>query len=660
VHKSLKHSRIVTLFDHFEDNLSVYLVLEFAQNGSLFYEIRKQKKLSESQARKYFVQTCQGIQFLHQNQVIHRDIKPENILLDSNNNIKICDLGWAYKGTETRTTFCGTMEYMAPEMITGEGHSFAIDIWALGVLLYEMLHGYAPFRGPKDTDKCNQILAGNVSFGPHVSPEAKDLIIKLMRPRSEDRIQFEEIFNSPWVNKSESTVIVPKKRDLISCYIQGKKVEGEVQEVIENQCEVLINGCVTEIVPISNIIKIEMSSDYQEPVRKDAGNGLGLGSSQDSPQKIYKKAANEKPPLPKFGSPVQHFNAVKERTLSTANMNLKKQREKSIQILEDALERQDKIKKGDHHEDEDESDTTSSSLFYELESCLAKENARIVEADPPSKKFVVVSPIERRSPDFGKEGSASKPKSEQNMKSSIAHASSVLSPENTDRGSDSKPVKRDSIKAKSFRLSRKNSNIDMQVSKEKSFDESFCSSVSSRISSMIISEKEIIKEPEPVSELSDSVTPGGEKFSVVSVTPDGYIDYEKEREKIEEQAFMYYSKVEETWLDGIVEEVIPAPKGKAKQYPKIHKKVKVVSEWDKYVETDRGLSEGAVPEKLSAVDPESMDLSMEALNKRRNELERMMNRVPDVRRSEPIRSAPPKKQMGFLRWVGILIGCTDR
>jgi hypothetical protein len=177
---------------------------------------------------------------------------------------------------------------------------------------------------------------------------------------------------------------------------------------------------------------------------------------------------------------------------------------------------------------------------------------------------------------------------------------------------------------------------------------------------MVISEKEIIKEPEPVSESSDTVTPGGEKYSVVSVTPDGYIDYEKEREKIEQQAFMYYSKVEETWLDGIVEEVIPAPKEKTKHYPKINKKVKVASEWDKYVETDKGLGEEAEPEKLSAVDPESMDLSMEALNKRRNELERMMNRVPDVRRSEPIRSAPPKKEMGFLRWIGRLIGCTDR
>ena len=119
--------------------------------------------LSEDLTFLYFIQTAAGIYFLHKNGFIHRDLKPENLLVDDAKHLKICDFGWAqkmeletnaegYEYESERTTFCGTPAYMAPEMVSrGKSghakHGHSIDIWALGVLLYELLHGKEPFPG---------------------------------------------------------------------------------------------------------------------------------------------------------------------------------------------------------------------------------------------------------------------------------------------------------------------------------------------------------------------------------------------------------------------------------------------------------------------------------------------------------------------------------
>ena len=121
--------------------------MEYVDNGTLFNKIQKTNGMPEEKALKYFVQVSAAIFFLHENQLIHRDIKPENCLIDKSDNVKLCDFGWTVEISKgERITFCGTYEYMAPEIIKEIPYNHMIDVWSLGVLLYELIHSFSPFR----------------------------------------------------------------------------------------------------------------------------------------------------------------------------------------------------------------------------------------------------------------------------------------------------------------------------------------------------------------------------------------------------------------------------------------------------------------------------------------------------------------------------------
>ncbi len=147
IHRTLIHPNVIGLRGVQRDEQTIRLVLEFAPHGSLFGLIRKRKCLGEPEAAYYFWQVLRGIRFLHERGIIHRDIKPENILLDEGDVPKISDFGWSVEGG-ARKTFCGTLEYMAPEVLQRGNYDEKVDVWALGILLYEMLHGRAPFQVP--------------------------------------------------------------------------------------------------------------------------------------------------------------------------------------------------------------------------------------------------------------------------------------------------------------------------------------------------------------------------------------------------------------------------------------------------------------------------------------------------------------------------------
>ncbi|CAD8178756.1 unnamed protein product [Paramecium pentaurelia] len=204
IQRRLQHPHITKLFHYFEDKENVFLILELADNGSLFSYIRKRRRLPENEAFVYFFQTCLGIDYLHKKNIIHRDLKPENLLLDKQGNIKVCDFGWSAETTQNgvRRTFCGTLDYMAPEMLTNQPYSFTLDIWCLGILLFELIHGFAPFKGKTENEKCNNIVKMTpIDYDPSLSFDGKQLIQGILKYNPNERLSMNQIFEHPWMKK---------------------------------------------------------------------------------------------------------------------------------------------------------------------------------------------------------------------------------------------------------------------------------------------------------------------------------------------------------------------------------------------------------------------------------------------------------------------------
>ncbi|MCO5596289.1 hypothetical protein L7F22_050350 [Adiantum nelumboides] len=171
---------IVNLVGYSQDVTHVYLVMDYVCGGEFFSYLRKMKKFEEETARFYAAQVLLTFEHLHKMDIVYRDLKPENLLLDDKGNIKLADFGFAKKIDKRTYTVCGTPDYLAPEVIIGKGHGKAVDWWAFGVLIYEMLAGYAPFYDTDPMGTYQKILAGKLIFAPHFSRSAKDLIRKLL------------------------------------------------------------------------------------------------------------------------------------------------------------------------------------------------------------------------------------------------------------------------------------------------------------------------------------------------------------------------------------------------------------------------------------------------------------------------------------------------
>lgn len=174
----LEHPFVVQLRYSFQTKYRLYLVLDFVNGGHLFFQLYHQGLFREDLARIYTAEIVSAVSHLHSNGIMHRDLKPENILLDADGHVMLTDFGLAKQFEEsTRSnSMCGTLEYMAPEIILGKGHDKAADWWSVGVLLFEMLTGKPPFCGGSRDKIQHKIVKDKMKLPAFLSSEAHSLL----------------------------------------------------------------------------------------------------------------------------------------------------------------------------------------------------------------------------------------------------------------------------------------------------------------------------------------------------------------------------------------------------------------------------------------------------------------------------------------------------
>ncbi|KAJ8687033.1 hypothetical protein QAD02_022827 [Eretmocerus hayati] len=202
IQSHLRHPNILQLLTYFHDEKRIYLVLEFAAKGELYKELKRQPKerFNEHLSAKYTYQVADALDYCHKNNVIHRDIKPENLLLTHNGDIKLADFGWSVHAPSTkRATMCGTLDYLPPEMVTGQKYDIFVDHWCLGILCYEFLVGRPPFLSDTSDETYTKIKNVEIPWPPQITPGAKDLISKLIKRNSKDRIPLKNVKTHFWI-----------------------------------------------------------------------------------------------------------------------------------------------------------------------------------------------------------------------------------------------------------------------------------------------------------------------------------------------------------------------------------------------------------------------------------------------------------------------------
>ncbi|KAG7461433.1 aurora kinase A [Solea senegalensis] len=202
IQSHLRHPNILRLYGYFHDTSRVYLILEFAPRGELYGELQRCGSFPEDRSATYIMELADALNYCHSKKVIHRDIKPENLLLGANGELKIADFGWSvHTPSSRRSTLCGTLDYLPPEMIEGKTHDEKVDLWSLGVLCYEFLVGSPPFEAKTHEDTYRRISRVEYTYPAqsNFSAGAKHLVAQLLKHNPMQRLPIQGVLSHPWV-----------------------------------------------------------------------------------------------------------------------------------------------------------------------------------------------------------------------------------------------------------------------------------------------------------------------------------------------------------------------------------------------------------------------------------------------------------------------------
>jgi serine/threonine protein kinase len=186
----IDHPFLMKMYWAFQTETKLYFVMDYLRGGELFFHLKNERRFPESRAQMYAAEILMALGELHRHMIIYRDLKPENILLDNQGHLRLTDFGLSKRYTEGEQaqTFCGTPEYLAPEIVLGVGHSKEVDWWSLGILLYEMIVGLPPFFSENVNIMYDLIAKANLRCPTFVSENARLLLEQLLKRNPEERL----------------------------------------------------------------------------------------------------------------------------------------------------------------------------------------------------------------------------------------------------------------------------------------------------------------------------------------------------------------------------------------------------------------------------------------------------------------------------------------
>ncbi|XP_010420969.1 PREDICTED: CBL-interacting serine/threonine-protein kinase 26-like isoform X1 [Camelina sativa] len=289
--KLINHPNVVRLYEVLGSKTKIYIVLEFVTGGELFDKIVHDGRLKEENARKYFQQLINAVDYCHSRGVYHRDLKPENLLLDAQGNLKVSDFGLSALSRQVRGdgllhTACGTPNYAAPEVLNDQGYDGATaDLWSCGVILFVLLAGYLPFEDSNLMTLYKLIIAGEYHCPPWLSPGAKNLIVRILDPNPVTRITIPEVLKDAWFKKNYKPAVFEEKEEANLDDVEAVFKDSEEHHVREKKEEQPTPMNAFELISMSRALDLGNLFEEEQGFKRET-RFAAKGAANELVQKI--------------------------------------------------------------------------------------------------------------------------------------------------------------------------------------------------------------------------------------------------------------------------------------------------------------------------------------------------------------------------------------
>ncbi|KAF5196351.1 Cbl-interacting protein kinase [Thalictrum thalictroides] len=268
--KLIKHPNVVRLYEVMGSKTKIFIVMEYVTGGELFDKIVNHGRMREDEARRYFQQLINAVDYCHSRGVYHRDLKPENLLLDVCGNLKVSDFGLSALSQQVRDdgllhTTCGTPNYVAPEVLNDRGYDGATaDLWSCGVILFVLLAGYLPFDDSNLMTLYKKISMAEFSFPSWLSLSAKTFLTRILDPNPMNRITIPEILEDEWFKKGYKVPVFDEKYDTNLDDVEAVFKDSEEYHVTEKKEEQPAAMNAFELISMSRGLNLGNLFDEQE------------------------------------------------------------------------------------------------------------------------------------------------------------------------------------------------------------------------------------------------------------------------------------------------------------------------------------------------------------------------------------------------------------